>query len=272
MPSPASDKAPRRRAGEPGQPRYAWLRERIAGDIAAGKYPVGSLLPPEKELAVRYGVSRHTVREATRKLADIGQISPQPGRGTVVCSAAPPQPYVAGLGTQQDLVAYTNATRLEVLASREVAANAALVAAIGCEPDSRWIEVEAFRHAIATAAPISLTRVYLRPEFAGIVLRLRGRHSSIYSMLERDHGQHVHAVRQRIEAVLMPADAARRLGVPARSAALRMHRSYLDRGGRLLAVSANLYAAERFRLETFWSEGEAGAAASAPAARRRAAR
>ena len=269
MPSPANDKAPIRRAGGPGQPRYVWLRERIAGDIAAGKYPVGSLLPPEKELAARYGVSRHTVREATRKLADIGQISPHPGRGTVVCSAAPPQPYVAGLGTQQDLVAYTNATRLEVLASREVTANAALVAAIGCESGSRWIEVEAFRHAIDGAAPISFTRVYLRPEFAAIVLRLRGRHRSIYSMLERDHHQHIDAVRQTIEATLMPTQAARLLGVPARSPALRMHRSYLDRDGRLLAVSANLYAAERFHLETFWSEG---AAQQSPAPRRTASR
>ncbi len=100
------------------QPRYAWLRERILKDITSGKYAVGSLLPPEKQLAETYGVSRHTVREATRKLADTGQISRQPGRGTVVCSVKEPSPYVAGLGTAEDLVAYTSATRLEVLGSR----------------------------------------------------------------------------------------------------------------------------------------------------------
>jgi GntR family transcriptional regulator len=267
MPSPASARAATRR---PAQPRYAWLRERLTKDIAGGKYPVGSLLPPEKELAERYGVSRHTVREATRKLADSGQISRQPGRGTVVCSASEPRPYVAALGTAEDLVAYTNATRVEVLASREVVADAALAQAIACEPRSRWIEVDAFRHAVGGAAPISFTRVYLRPEFAEIVMRLRGRHMSIYSMLEQFHGQRIHAVKQTIEATLMPPEPARLLGVPARSPALHMRRSYLDRAGRLLAVSSNLYASERFRLETYWSGGEQEQVAAAPTVRRRA--
>lgn len=242
-----------RGAGKPAQPRYAWLRERILTDIRSGKYPVGSLLPPEKQLAETYGVSRHTVREATRKLADSGQISRQPGRGTVVCSTTEPKPYVAGLGTAQDLVSYTNATRLEVLQSRRVVADAALAEGLGCEAGSQWVEAEAFRHALDGTARISFTRVYLRPEFADIVMRLRGRHMSIYSMLEQRHGQKIDAVRQQIEGALMPAAAARLLGVPARSAALRMRRAYLDGSGRVLAVSDNLYAAERFRLETYWS-------------------
>jgi GntR family transcriptional regulator len=266
MPSPASAK--RDPAARAGQPRYAWLRERLLRDIGSGKYAVGSLLPPEKELAQTYGVSRHTVREATRKLADSGQISRQPGRGTVVCSMAEPRPYVAALGTPRDLVAYTEATRLEVLATREFVADLDHAEAIGCELRSRWVEIEAFRHAVGAAAPISFTRVFLRPEFADIVMRLRGRHMSIYAMLEQYHGQHIHAVKQTIEATLMPPEPARLLGVPARSAALQMHRSYLDPAGRLLAVSANLYAAERFRLETYWADGEQQAAAPRRAARR----
>jgi len=271
MPSLASSRetgVPTRGAANPAQPRYAWLRERIQKDIASGKYPVGSLLPPEKQLAETYGVSRHTVREATRKLADSGQISPQPGRGTVVCSATEPRPYVAGLGTAKDLVAYTNATRLEVLGSRHLVADADLAEALGCEEGSRWLEVKAFRHALEGGPPISFTRVYLRPEFADIVLRLRGRHMSIYSMLEQHHAQKIHAVRQQIEAALMPATAARLLGVAPRSPALHMRRAYLDAAGRVLGVSANLYAAERFRLETYWS-GQDNAPAAASRAKKR---
>jgi GntR family transcriptional regulator len=255
MRSPASSRgraSPSRGVVKSAQPRYAWLRERILKDITSGKYAVGSLLPPEKQLAETYGVSRHTVREATRKLADSGQISRQPGRGTVVCSITEPSPYVAGLGTAEDLVAYTSATRLEVLSSRHLVADAGLAQALGCEKGSPWLEVEAFRYAVEGAAPISFTRVYLRPEFADIVMRLRGRHMSIYSMLEQHHRQKIHAVRQQIEAVLMPAPAAKLLGVHARSAALHMRRAYLGSDGRVLAVSANLYAAERFRLETYW--------------------
>lgn len=255
-------KAPAAAAKRSNQPRYAWLRERILKDIASGKYPVGSLLPAETQLAQRYAVSRHTVREATRQLADSGQISRQPGRGTVVCHATKPGPYVAALGTAKDLVAYTSATRLEVLRSHRVLADAALTAALGCEPGAAWVEVEAYRYAIGQATPISLTRVYLRPEFSDIVMRLRGQHRSIYSMLEQHHHQKIHAVRQCIDAALMPADAARLLEVPARSAALAMRRSYLDRSGRVLGVSYNLYPSDRFRVETYWSEQEEPAPAA----------
>lgn len=254
--------APSRPSRKPNQPRYAWLRERLLKDIASGKYPVGTLLPTENQLAERHAVSRHTVREATRQLADTGQISRQPGRGTVVCCACEPRPFVAALGTAQDLVAYTRSTRLEVLRSGHVSADAALAASLGCEAGAALVRIEAFRHATGRTAPISFTRVYLRPEFSGIVARLRGQHASIHAMLERHHHQRIQAVRQTIEATLMPAEPARLLGVPARSAALHMRRSYLDRSGRMLAASENLYASERFRLETYWSGQEEPAVAA----------
>jgi GntR family transcriptional regulator len=238
------------------EPRYAKLRESLVKDIASGKYPVGSLLPPEFQLAETYGVSRHTVREATRKLADIGLISRRPGIGTVVCAQHDPQPYVAGLGTVKDLFDYTNATRLEVLNRRAVKANKALAGLLGCTVGESWVELMAFRHAIGQNLPISYTRVYLRPEFEGIEKQLRGNHISIYAMLERHFHQRIEAVRQEIEAALMPADAARLLGVSARSAALAMRRAYLDPSGRVLGVSDNLYPADRFRLVTHWNRDD----------------
>ncbi len=247
---------------EADQSRYAWVRSCIQRDIRSGKYPVGSLLPPEHQLAADYGVSRHTIRQATGKLADSGQISRHPGIGTIVCAPAQDRPYVAALGSASDLFAYTSATRLEVLASRRVVADARLVALLGCEEASHWLEMDAFRHAIDQTEPISFTRVYLRPEFAEIEKRLRGNHPSIYSMLEQQHAQVIHGVRQGIGAALMPATPARLLGVPARSAALHLLRAYLGADGRVLAVSSNLYVAERFKLETSWTQPQQARAAA----------
>ena len=45
----------------------------------------GDVLPPERELAQRFGVSRGSVRDAIRSLELIGLLEPQQGRGTVVC-------------------------------------------------------------------------------------------------------------------------------------------------------------------------------------------
>lgn len=237
-------------------PRYAWLRECLRQDIASGKYPVGSLLPPEHQLAETYGVSRHTVREATRTLADAGLISRHPGIGTVVCATTASKPYVAGLGTAKDLFDYTSATHLEVLRSARVTADAAMAETLGCETGSEWVELTAFRRTAEEAAPLSLSRVYLRPEFAAIERRLHGRHMSIYAMLERFHGARIRSVRQEIEATLVPADAARLLDVKPKTAALLMRRAYLDERARVLAVSSNLYPADRFRVVTSWTQPE----------------
>ena len=47
-------------------------------------FPVGSRLPPEKELAERMGVSRASVREALAALEAVGLVESQPGKGNFV--------------------------------------------------------------------------------------------------------------------------------------------------------------------------------------------
>lgn len=236
------------------QPRYVWLHEFLLKDISSGKYPVGSFLPTEGQLGKTYGVSRHTVREATRKLVDSGLISRRPSIGTIVLAAKPAAPYVAALGSLQELMDYTNTTRLELLGETRVIADAQMAQDLRCDPGSEWVELQTKRHLAGQDAPISFTKVYLRPEFASIKDHLHGDHISIYALLDKLYGQKVASVLQQIEATLMPADAAARLHLKAGSPALRMLRCYFDPSGRLLSASANLYIADRFRLVTSWSQ------------------
>ncbi|WP_246159996.1 FadR/GntR family transcriptional regulator [Microbacterium rhizomatis] len=70
---------------------------RLVQTIRLGIVAPGETLPPERELAGRYGVSRDTVREAIRELADAGYLVRRRGRygGTFV---ADPVPRPAELG------------------------------------------------------------------------------------------------------------------------------------------------------------------------------
>lgn len=52
--------------------------------IARGRYQAGDRLPPERALADELGVSRPTLREATRRLTDAGVLAPRQGSGTYV--------------------------------------------------------------------------------------------------------------------------------------------------------------------------------------------
>ncbi len=52
--------------------------------ILEGAYAVGSKLPPERELAAQYGVSRFVIREAVAKLSQQGLLETRPQSGNYV--------------------------------------------------------------------------------------------------------------------------------------------------------------------------------------------
>ncbi|HJV35946.1 FadR/GntR family transcriptional regulator [Geomonas sp.] len=62
------------------------IAEQIRASILAGEFNPGEKLPPERELAEMFGVSRPSVREALNFLASTGLVETYQGGGTVVRS------------------------------------------------------------------------------------------------------------------------------------------------------------------------------------------
>src|SRR5512137_451036 len=62
------------------------IAEQIRTSILAGEFTPGEKLPPERELAELFGVSRPSVREALNTLAAAGMVESYQGGGTVVKS------------------------------------------------------------------------------------------------------------------------------------------------------------------------------------------
>lgn len=65
-------------------PLYRQVREQLERDIAEGVYAVGSQLPAERDLCVRFGVSHITIRRALGELAGSGLVYKHGGRGSFV--------------------------------------------------------------------------------------------------------------------------------------------------------------------------------------------
>src|SRR3989449_10486876 len=64
--------------------RYEQVADQIRRLISDGTLKPGDLLPPERELAVKLGVGRSSVRDAVRTLEVMGILEPRQGRGTGV--------------------------------------------------------------------------------------------------------------------------------------------------------------------------------------------
>jgi GntR family transcriptional repressor for pyruvate dehydrogenase complex len=60
------------------------IADRLREDILAGRYQPGSSLPPERELASRYGVNRTSVKHALVRLEQSGLIDIKHGIGSLV--------------------------------------------------------------------------------------------------------------------------------------------------------------------------------------------
>ena len=69
---------------------YQQIADQIRGLIRQGDYPVGTRLPPERDLALQLGVSRPSVREALIALEVNGSVEVRMGAGVYVCAASEP--------------------------------------------------------------------------------------------------------------------------------------------------------------------------------------
>lgn len=234
-------------------PRYASLAEALVRDVTSGKYGVGTLLPTEMELMRRYGVSRHTVREATRKLVDMGLVTRHPGIGTRVRQKAAEARYVASLTSIDDLIHYTKQTWLEVLEEKAVTAEGHLAEVLRCKPGQHWFMLRTLRYPIGKKEPISHTEIYVPPQYEGLRRFLvKGKSVTIYSLIEQHYGERIVEVQQDISAIAISPAVAKLLGERPRSPGLHVLRYYIGTNDRLLAMSINTYHAKRFQFSTRW--------------------
>jgi GntR family transcriptional repressor for pyruvate dehydrogenase complex len=96
---PAASKRTARGPGEPpsflplqGGRKSEQVFERISAFIRSGRFPTGSKLPPERELAALLNTSRPTIREAIYRAELVGLIEVRHGTGSFVVSTEPRTP------------------------------------------------------------------------------------------------------------------------------------------------------------------------------------
>jgi GntR family transcriptional regulator, phosphonate transport system regulatory protein len=70
--------------GAPSTTRWAQIAAALREDIASGRFAPGARLPNESQLAERFAVHRHTLRQAVRQLVHEGHLRVVQGRGTFV--------------------------------------------------------------------------------------------------------------------------------------------------------------------------------------------
>lgn len=236
------------------------LNERIARAltqaIAAEEFPVGTTLPPEAALCARFGASRFTVREALRKLADVGLIETRQGAGSKVVSRVARAGYEHVFKDLEDLFEYARDTRFEIAQIETVTVDAIEAHDVRAPEGSRWLRIVGTRWDAERTRAISFVNVFVHSRFAHLLDDVREAEGSIYGLVEARSGERIAEAVQEISASVMPAIAARALGCGRGITAMKFVRRYCDASGGVMLTSINWHPSERFSYTMRIKRGE----------------
>lgn len=241
-----ADQPPERPSQAPeGQPRHARLRESLRARIEAGEYPVGSFLPTEAELCAAFGVSRYTVREALRRLAEAGYLLRRQGAGSEVVATRPQRQYVHAMRSIEGLFQYAADTTFAIDRMEMEVPGPEHAGDLEGAEDTPWLVLRGLRSESPVGQPICATLVFVNAAYATLADDLPGG-GAIYRRLEERFGVAVSDVDQEFRVIPMPPEAGAALGSRRGAWAVRVLRRYRGRDGRLLLASVNFHPAERF--------------------------
>lgn len=126
-PAPASPRAPRTAV-------WKSIAISLTDDIGQGRYGTGDKLPPETQLAARFGVNRHTVRRALSEMADQGLVHSRRGSGVFVAAAPTNYPIGKRVRFHQNITRGGQTPAKRILALETRAADSTEAAALQLEP------------------------------------------------------------------------------------------------------------------------------------------
>ena len=253
-----------------GQPLYVRIAATLAGQIARGDYPVGSLLPTEAELQQQFHVSRYVVRQAIQHLRSMGLVTARKGVGTRVEARNAAARFLLTMHSVGDIRQYATGMRLEIQEIDETVLRGSKAALIGARPGRRFLRIIGIRRRDRDNKPVSHAEISIDDAFSSIKAEIPTLGTAIWEVIERHSGETLVEVEQQIDAVTLDSEHADLLEVAEGTPALRVIRRYYVTGRRLVELSINLHPANRFSYNMRIKRDGAAAVATAgkPRARR----
>lgn len=214
--------------------------------IRRGDYKPGIQLPTEKQLADRFGVNRHTVRQAMNRLAETGLVSIEQGRGMFVAESA--LDYRIGARTRftENLLTKQKKPLRELISAEQVPAPAEIAHALGIPTGAPLWQIETRNHADDRA--VSMSSHYFAVDRFPNMPELFRRVHSITGALKLAGVADYHRRTTKIAARLIAANDARLLDLPRTRPVLISETVNVDERGRPVEYVRARFAADHVTL------------------------
>lgn len=221
-------------------PLYLQLQAALRGAIDARTLKPLEALPPERDLATDFGVSRITVRKALDGLVAEGRLTRRQGAGTFVADGRVEKQFAKLTSFSEDMAARGRTARTSWLGRSEGTVTPDESLTLGLSPGARVFRFSRIRFADDVAMAIEHSSI------AGFALGgLATVDTSLYAALETGGNRPVRAL-QRLRAVLFDADQAALLGIDAGAPGLLIERRGFIADGRAIEMTRSWYRGDAY--------------------------
>jgi GntR family transcriptional regulator len=222
-------------------PLWAQLLSDLRTRLDAGEF--SERFPTDQELVDDYGVSRHTVREAVRRIQAEGILDRRRGRGTYVR----PTGFVQQISTLYSLFRSIEADGIgqtSVVRTKDVRTDAAVAQRLGADPTTELFFIERLR--LAGDDPLAVDRAWLPARIAAPLLDVDFSRTALYDELATMCGVQPETGGELIRPIIPEPDDREQLGLDQDAAAFLIIRKTFSGGEPLewreSVVRGDLYA------------------------------
>ncbi len=226
-------------------PLWEQVRTDLVRRVRQGEFT--DSFPGEFTLVDEYAVSRHTVREALRRLRESGVVSGERGRTSRLTGPAEIDQAMGTLYSLFSAVGAAGQTQRSIVRRRDIRADGVVAERLSLEASTPLFYLERLR--LASDRPLALDRVWMPAEIAAPLLEVDFTETALYEQLRVRCGITLSGGSEHLRAVVPTRAELTLLQMPANVAAFAIERLGFD-GGRPLEWRHTLVRGDRFAVTT----------------------
>ncbi|HEX6544923.1 MAG TPA: GntR family transcriptional regulator [Bryobacteraceae bacterium] len=227
-------------------PLYHQFRLLLQQQIENGAWRPQQRLPTEDDFAARYRISKVTVREALKQLADEGYLRREQGRGTFVSQSRVEQGprILTSFSQEMNLRSMQAASR--VLRQRVILAGTVLAAKLRVALGAPVFSLKRLR--LADGEPMGIQTAFVPMLMAPGIEKEDFSKNSLYTLLASRYGLRPVRAQEEHFAIKLKAEQAKLLRVEAGAAALAAERLAYKDDGRPLELTTSVMRGDRYKI------------------------
>lgn len=236
------------------QPLYDQLVDILTEKIE-NEYSPGDLMPSERELAERYGLSRTTVRLALQELEQLGLVVRQHGRGTFVADrSAQTTNLMHSYSFSEQMRELGRVPTTTILEFSEVEADKNLAEHMGARIGDKLFKLIRLRSADDT--PMMVERTYLPMRKFLTLKRPLLERKSLYAIIEDDYHETIKVAEEEFFASIARAGEAHLLGIGEGAPVLDLVRTTFNTSNEIVEYTLSVARADQFKYKVYHHRSE----------------